>query len=40
VEVAEPKVEVWICAEGALALPAFLVRRVTPPFSPGWTPMD
>jgi hypothetical protein len=34
-----PKVEDWMCEAGACALSAFLVRSVTPPLSPGWTPM-
>lgn len=39
VEAFEPKVVSWSCEAGLLDLFAFLVRRETPPFTPGWTPM-
>jgi hypothetical protein len=29
----------WIAEAGEFALPAFLIRRVTPPSAPGWIPM-
>lgn len=32
-------VDLWMAEAGELALLAFLVRMVTPPSAPGWTPM-